>query len=205
MEKVYKLGGLDTFSIGVVLLAGTSFLVCLDMGLVLALIYRLINTLALCIMAIGIFSLTNYNGSFAKSKILIILDIIVTIVAAGLIPFGYRGGYPALDYVSLFCSVAGIALSIGAIFLVIKGCGEIAAEKGDEEHQASCEKSGKLFLILTILGFVALAGVIALGDALSGLSLFVIIFGGILIVGAHIIMMLRAHETAKRFHQENRI
>ncbi len=201
MERVYKLGGLETFSIGVILLAGTSFLVYLDMGMGLSLIYRLINTLALCIMAIGIFSLANYNANFARAKVVIILDLILTIGGAVLLPMGYDGKNSTLDYFSLFCSVGAIVLGIAVVYLVVQGCGEIAREKGDESHQANCGKSGKIFLVLTIIGFVALGVVSAMGDALGGVTLFIIIVGGILIVGAHVIMMLRAHETVKLFHE----
>lgn len=201
MERTYNLNGLETFSIGVILLAGTSFLVYLDIGLILAFVYRLINALALCVMAVGIFSLSNYNTDFPRAKMLIVLDIIVTIGAAGLIPFGYYGQYPVVDYLSLFFSIAAIMLGIGTIYLVIRGCGKIAEDKGDADHGRSCRKTGKIFLVLSVFGFVALSAMVALENTMAGVSLFIIIFAGILIVGGHVIMMIRAHETAKRFHE----
>lgn len=201
MKKSNELKGLETFSIGIILLAGTSFLVYLDMGLMLAFIYRLINVLALCVMAWGIFSLADYDPAFARAKILIILDLILTVAAAGLILFDYAGRYFAINYILLFCSLGMIALGMAVIFTVVRGCGNVAMKKGDEDHRSSCEKTGKMFLALALVGYAALGGVAVLGDAMGGISLFIIIVGGILIVGAHIIMMLRTYETARRFQQ----
>ncbi|MEG0662461.1 MAG: hypothetical protein RR472_04215 [Anaerovoracaceae bacterium] len=149
MARVNKLKGIHYFSIGMIILATTNFISCLDLGFGISVFYSCLDVAALLIIGIGIFPLGNYTKEFSLAKKALVVAIVLDILL--LIPLFIKGGGQNIGL--------SIGALLGTIFLLVSGACLLALLAG-----IFLMNTHRIPLIVTIVlvGVASLAVTVAL-------------------------------------------
>ncbi|MEG0156388.1 MAG: hypothetical protein RR626_03930 [Anaerovoracaceae bacterium] len=197
MARVNKLKGIHYFSIGMIILATTNFISCLDLGFGISVFYSCLDVAALLIIGIGIFPLGNYTKEFSLAKKALVVAIVLDILL--LIPLFIKGGGQniGLSIGALLGTIIGFLIKLAIGVLVLHGCGEIGAEQGSAVHQKNCQKTGKIFLLVSGACLLALLAGIFLMNTHRIPLIVTIVLVGVASLAVTVALVYRVEETCQ--------